>query len=247
LFWAGARQSVLDGKVQSVAIMGAGVVRETTHGAEHGGGDETQFIAALRAGEEPAFVQLIDRYHAGLVRLAHVFVRDAAVAEEVAQETWLGVLCGLNRFEARSSLKRWISSILINGAKTRAMRERRSIPFSALTDDTGLESFAPSVDPERFSPDDAERCRGGWVSFPRDWHNSPDEEVLSRETQNHIHGCIEALPVSQRDVVLLRDVHGMTADETCALLRISEGNQRVLLHRGRAKVRGALELYLSGT
>src|ERR1700746_2476518 len=115
--------------------MGAGAVRETTHATGHGPGDETQFIAALRAGEESAFVELIDRYHAGLVRLAHVFVRDAAVAEEVVQEAWLAVLRGLDRFEARSSLKRWISSILINEAKTRAMRERRSIPFSALTDD----------------------------------------------------------------------------------------------------------------
>jgi RNA polymerase sigma-70 factor, ECF subfamily len=227
--------------------MGPSAVRETTHDTGPGGVDETQFIAALRAGEGPAFVELVDRYHASMVRLAHVFVRDAAIAEQVVQETWLGVLRGLDRFEARSSLKRWISSILINGAKTRAMRERRSIPFSAPTDDTGLEPFAPSVDPERFWPDDAERWRGGWVSFPRDWqHKSPDEHVLSQETQNHIHACIEALPVSQRDVVLLRDVHGLTADETCSLLRISEGNQRVLLHRGHAKVRRALELYLTG-
>jgi RNA polymerase sigma-70 factor, ECF subfamily len=225
----------------------AGAVRGTTRGAEYGGGDETQFIAALRAGEETAFVELIDRYHAGMVRLAHVFVRDAAIAEEVVQEAWLGVLRGLDRFEAHSSLRRWISSILINRAKTRAARERRSIPFSALTDDTGVESFESSVEPERFRPDDAEQWRGGWVSFPREWNNGPDEQILSQETQNHIHACIEALPVSQRDVVVLRDVHGFSAEETCSLLRISEVNQRVLLHRGRAKVRGALEQYLSGT
>ena len=227
--------------------MGSGAVRETTDDTARGGGDETQFIAALRAGEEPAFVELIDRYHAGMVRLAGVFVRDAAVAEEVVQEAWLGVLRGLHHFDARSSLKRWISTILINRAKTRAVRERRSIPFSALLDDTALEWFAPSVEPERFRPDDAERWRGGWVSFPRDWHKSPDEHVLSQETQNHIHACIEALPVSQRDVVLLRDVHGLSAEETCSLLRNTEVNQRVLLHRGRAKVRRALELYFSGT
>jgi RNA polymerase sigma-70 factor, ECF subfamily len=227
--------------------MGAGAVRDTTHDTGHGGGDETQFISALRAGEEPAFVELIDRYHAGMVRLARVFVRDAAVAEEVVQEAWLGVLRGLHRFDARSSLKRWISTILINRAKTRAVRERRSIPFSALTDDTGFELFEPSVEPERFRSDDAEQWRGGWVSFPRDWTSAPDEQLLSQETQKHIHACIDALPASQRDVVLLRDVHGLTADEICSLLRISEVNQRVLLHRGRAKVRRALELYLSGT
>jgi RNA polymerase sigma-70 factor (ECF subfamily) len=227
--------------------MGPSAIRETTHDTEHGRGDETQFIAALRAGEEPAFVELIDRYHAGLVRLAHVFVPDAAVADEVVQEAWLGVLRGLHRFDARSSLKRWISTILINRAKTRAVRERRSIPFSALTDDTGFELFESSVEPERFRSDDAEQWRGGWVSFPRDWTNAPDEQLLSEETQNHIHACIDALPDNQRDVVLLRDVHGLTADETCSLLRISEVNQRVLLHRGRAKVRRALELYLSGT
>jgi RNA polymerase sigma-70 factor (ECF subfamily) len=223
--------------------MGAGVVRETMHGAEHGGGDETQFIAALRAGEESAFVELIDRYHAHMVRLAHVFVRDAAVADEVVQEAWLGVLRGIDRFEAHSSLRRWISSILINRAKTRAARERRSVPFSALTDDIGSQSFEPSVEPEHFRPDAAEQWRGGWVSFPRDWNNAPDEQVLSQETQNHIHACIDALPDSQRDVVVLRDVHGLTADETCRLLRISEVNQRVLLHRGRAKVRRALKRY----
>src|SRR6266568_1345585 len=189
--------------------MGAGAVRETTHDAEHDGADETQFIAALRAGEESAFVELIDRYHAGMVRLAHVFVRDAAIAEEVVQEAWLGVLRGLDRFEAHSSLRRWISSILINRAKTRAARERRSIPFSALADETGLESFEPSVEPERFRPDDAERWRGGWVSFPSEWNNAPDEQVLSHETQNHIHACIDALPANQRDVVVLRDVHGL--------------------------------------
>jgi RNA polymerase sigma-70 factor (ECF subfamily) len=221
--------------------MGAGAVRETAHETGHGGGDETQFIAALRAGEEPAFVELIDRYHAGMVRLACVFVRDAAIAEEVVQEAWLGILRGLDRFEARSSLKRWISSILIKGAKTRAIRERRTIPFSALTGGTALESFAPSVETERLRRDDAERWRGGWVSFPDDWNKAPDEQVLSQETQNHIHACIDALPDNQRDVVLLRDVHGLTADETCSLLRISEVNQRVLLHRGRAKVRRALE------
>ncbi len=226
--------------------MGTGAVRETTHDTGHGGGDETQFIAALRAGQEPAFVELIDRYHAGMVRLAQMFVRDAAVAEEVVQEAWLGVLHGLARFEARSSLKRWISTILINRAKTRATRERRSIPFSELWGEAGPEPFEPSVAPERFRPEDT-AWRGGWVSFPLGWNAAPDERLLAQEVQTQIRASIDSLPDSQRQVVVLRDVHGMTADETCSLLQISDVNQRVLLHRGRSKVRRAIELYLTGS
>jgi RNA polymerase sigma-70 factor (ECF subfamily) len=175
-----------------------------------------------------------------------VFVRDASIAEEVVQETWLAVLRGLDRFEARSSLKRWISSILVNCAKTRATRERRSIPFSAVWDH-GAEPFDPSVEPERFRPDDAPQWQGGWVSFPQSWNDAPDERVLSQETQSQIRACIDTLPASQREVVVLRDVHGFTAEETCSVLQISDVNQRVLLHRGRSKVRRALELYLTGT
>ena len=226
--------------------MGGDPIREATHEAMSPHGDDTQLIAALRAGEESAFVLLIDRYHAGMVRIAQGFVRDAAVAEEVVQEAWLGVLRGLDRFEARSSLKRWISSILINGAKTRATRERRSIPFSALWDDPGAEPFEPSVEPERFRPEDSARA-GGWVSFPHGWNAAPDERFLSQEAQNQIRACIDALPSGQRQVVALRDVHGMSAEETCNLLQISEVNQRVLLHRGRSKVRRAIELYRAGT
>ena len=208
--------------------------------------DETLFIEALRAGDELAFIALIDRYQAGLLRLARVFVRDASVAEEVVQEAWLAVLRGLERFEARSSLKRWISSILVNCAKTQATRERRSIPFSAVWE-PGADPSDPSVEPERFRPDDAPQWPGGWVSFPRSWNDAPDACVLSHETQSQVRACIDALPASQREVVVLRDVHGFTAQETCSALHISEVNQRVLLHRGRAKVRRALELYLTGT
>src|SRR5713101_1995295 len=175
--------------------MGAGAVRETTHDTGHGGGDETQFIAALRAGEESAFVLLIDRYHAGMVRIAQMFVRDAAVAEEVVQEAWLGVLHGLARFEARSSLKQWISTILVNRAKTRAAHERRTIPFSALWDETGAVPYEASVAPERFRPDDA-AWPGGWVSFPHGWDAAPDERFLSQEAQTEIRSCIDALPSS---------------------------------------------------
>jgi RNA polymerase sigma-70 factor, ECF subfamily len=224
--------------------MGVKVRREAVR--DGGLDDETHLIAALRAGEESAFVLLIDRYHAGMVRIAQMFVRDAAVAEEVVQEAWLGVLRGLARFEARSSLKQWISTILINRAKTRATRERRSIPFSALWDESGAEFFEASIEPERFRPEDS-AWPGGWVSFPHGWNAAPDERFLSQEAQTEIRACIDALPGGQRQVVVLRDVHGMSAQETCNLLQISEVNQRVLLHRGRSKVRRAIELYLAGT
>ena len=208
---------------------------EATRGAATHTDDETEFVQALRAGNELAFVALIDRYQPGMLRLARLIVRDVSVAEEVVQEAWLAVLRGLHRFEARSSLKWWISSILVNGAKTRATRERRSIPFSAVWD-PGADPSDPSVEPERFRHDDAPS-----------WNDAPDECVLSKETQSQIRACIDALPASQREVVVLRDVHGFTAGETCAVLQISEVNQRVLLHRGRSKVRRALELHLTGT
>src|SRR5438270_2595067 len=180
-----------------------------------------------------------------MLRLARVFVRDVSVAEEVVQEAWLAVLRGLHRFEARSSLKSWISSILVNRAKTRATRERRSVPFSAVWD-PGADPSDSSVEPKRFRPDDAPQWPGGWVSFPRSWSEGPDDQLLSKETQTQVRACIDALPANQRAVIELRDVHGFSAEETCTVLRISEVNQRVLLHRGRFTVRRALELYLSG-
>src|SRR3984893_15389583 len=143
---------------------------EAARGGPPDTADEAHFVAALRAGDELAFVALIDRYQPGMLRLARVFVRDASVAEEVVQEAWLAVLHGLHRFEARSSLKWWISSILVNGAKTRATRERRSIPFSARWD-PGADPSDPSVEHERFRHDDARRWPGGWMSFPPSWND----------------------------------------------------------------------------
>src|SRR5256886_13276071 len=164
---------------------------EAKGGAASHTDDETEFIQALRAGDELAFVALIDRYQPGMLRLARVFVRDVSVAEEVVQEAWLAVLRGLERFEARSSLKRWISSILVNCAKTQATRERRSIPFSAVWD-PGAEPFDPSVEPERFRPDDAPQWPGGWVSFSPSWSDGPDDWLLSQETQSEVRACIDA-------------------------------------------------------
>jgi len=203
--------------------------------------DDLRMIEALRSGNEAAFVSLIDRYHASLLRLAMVFVPSQAVAEEVVQEAWMGVLQGLNRFEGRSSLKTWIFRILTNCAKTRAQREGRSVPFSSLPEfNSNLPE--PAVDPERFRGPD-QQWPGTWVSFPHTWDEIPEERMLSQETIARIQEAIDDLPPGQRQVITLRDIEGWASDEICTLLGVSEANQRVLLHRARSKVRRALEKY----
>jgi RNA polymerase sigma-70 factor (ECF subfamily) len=204
--------------------------------------DDLRLVRALRNGDEAAFTSLLDRYHALLVRLATMYVPDRAVAEEVAQETWLGVLRGIHRFEGRSSLKTWIFSILIHCAKTRGQREGRSIPFSTLWD-PDTEPAEPAVEPERFRPL-GDQWAHGWVFFPQSWDDIPEERFLSRETRSVVQQAIERLPPSQREVITLRDMEGWTAGEVCNTLGISETNQRVLLHRARSSVRRALEHYL---
>jgi RNA polymerase sigma-70 factor (ECF subfamily) len=195
---------------------------------------DTEIVAALKRGDESVFAELVDAYSPGLMRMAQMFVRDRAVAEEVVQETWLGVLRGIDRFEGRSSLKTWIFRILMNTAKTRAQREARSIPFSAAVRDD-----EPSVDPDRFLGPD-HRCAGAWMMGPSDWR-TPEEELLQGETREAILHAIDQLPESQRAVITLRDVEGFPAEEVSAALGISDGNQRVLLHRARSKVRRAIE------
>lgn len=199
--------------------------------------EDRALIAALRAGDEGAFAGLVDRYGASMLRLARTFVSSQAVAEEVVQETWLGVLKGLDRFEGRSSLKTWIFRILANVARTRGQRESRSLPFSALAT---TESDEPAVDPSRFGPD------GMWQAPPASWQDVPEEHLLSHETLGAIDAAIAALPETQRAVITLRDVNGWSSDEVCNALEISETNQRVLLHRARSKVRGALEAQMAG-
>lgn len=203
--------------------------------------EDLQMVEALRNGNESAFVSLIGRYHARMLRLAMVFVPSQAVAEEVVQEAWMGVLQGLNRFEGRSSLKTWIFRILTNRAKTRAQREGRSVPFSSLPE-FNIDFPEPAVDPDRFKGPD-KQWPGSWVSFPRSWDEIPEERILSQETLARIQDAIDALPPGQREVITLRDIEGLPSDETCNLLGVSEANQRVLLHRARCRVRRALERY----
>lgn len=205
--------------------------------------NEAALVASLQAGDEAAFAALVDRYHASLVRLARMYVRDPAVAEEVAQETWLAVLNGIDRFEGRSSLKTWIFRILTNRAKTRGARERRSVPFSAVAD---VDSDEPVVDPERFQPE-GDRYPGGWKESPQPWEGDPEERLLADEARALILEAIDQLPPNQRAVITLRDIEGFSSDETRNVLELSETNQRVLLHRARSKVRRALEQYLGET
>jgi RNA polymerase sigma-70 factor (ECF subfamily) len=195
---------------------------------------DAALAAALRAGDEAAFRGLVLRHHAALVRLARASVSSHAVAEEVAQETWLAVIQGIDRFEGRSSLKSWIFAILVNRARSRGVREQRIVPMSSLGGDG---DDGPAVDADRFVAA-GQRWGGHWSSPPVPWEE-PAERLIAKE-------AIERLPTQQRAVVSLRDVEGWSSAEVCALMELSEGNQRVLLHRGRARVRAALEDHFGG-
>lgn len=206
--------------------------------------DETELIHGLRRRDEHAFVTLVERYHTALLRLAQLYVADRAAAEEVVQETWIGVLKGIDRFEGRASFKTWLFRILTNIAKTRGVRESRSIPFSELWDaDAEAEPFELAVEPDRFLPPDHPRGPGHWANDPQPWGDHPEERLLSRETRAQIQAAIDTLPPAQREVITLRDIGGWSSEEVCNTLKISETNQRVLLHRARSKVRRALESY----
>src|SRR3954465_3001980 len=195
---------------------------------------DAEIVAALKRGDESVFADLVDAYSPGLLRMARMFVRDQAVAEDVVQDTWIAVLRGISRFEGRSSLKTWIYRILINTAKTRGQREARSIPFSATA-----ASEEAAVDPDRFQTEEHRRA-GGWLIGPSEWP-TPEEELLQGETRAAILAAIEELPDSQRAVITMRDVEGFGTEEVSEALGITDGNQRVLLHRARAKVRRAIE------
>ena len=194
-------------------------------------------LDALKAGDAAAFEALLDRYHGPLLRVALGYVRDREAAEDAVQETWLRVLAGLDRFEGRSTLRTWIFGILLNVARSRRRQDRRLLPFSALfrRDEPGSE---PIVDPDRFN------AEGRWTSLPDKWEVLPEARLMSREVLDRVGAAIDELPPKLREVILLRDVGGWSAEEAASLLGISEANQRVRLHRARGHVRRVLEEYL---
>jgi RNA polymerase sigma-70 factor (ECF subfamily) len=199
-------------------------------------------VEALRAGDETAFMMLVERYQPAMLRIARMYVSTRAVAEDVVQDAWVGVLKGLDRFEGRSSLRTWIFRILVNTAKTRGQREARSVPFSSVwAADPEVE---PSADPDRFLSLGHPGSPGRWAEPPTGWASTPEERLLSKETLAEVSRAIDALPPNQREVITMRDVLGWTSADVRNALDISETNQRVILHRARAKVRRALEGYL---
>jgi RNA polymerase sigma-70 factor (ECF subfamily) len=192
---------------------------------------EQELVERLRAGDEDAFAELVRRYHRLMMRVARGYVRSDAVAEEVVQESWLAVLRGIERFEGRSSFKTWLLRIVANRAMTSGARESRSVPVE------------PSVSADHFVPE-GEPGAGAWASPPEPW---PEDRLLAEETRSVIERAIAELPPTQAAVVTMRDVEGLSSEEVQEALDITAGNQRVLLHRGRQKVRAALEAYLSPT
>jgi RNA polymerase sigma-70 factor, ECF subfamily len=203
--------------------------------------EEVELLAKLRAGDERAFEALVNRHYGTMLAVAQTYVRSRAVAEEVVQEAWLGVIKGLDRFEGRSSLATWIMRIVVNIAKTRGGREARSIPYASLAG----EEDEPAVEPDRFrGPGDG--FPGHWRAYPADWQRLPEDALLQHETLRVTVEAIADLPAAQRTVITMRDIQGCPAEEVCDVLGVSEGNQRVLLHRARSRVRAALERHFDG-
>ncbi len=196
-----------------------------------------ELIALLRKGDEHAFMSLVERLQPMMLRVARMYVSSHAVAEEVVQEAWLGVLQGIDRFEGRSSLRTWILRIVSNIAKTKGQREGRSVPFASLGGD---DLDGPAFDPDRFLGP-GEEWAGHWSTMPTDWQGMPESRLNSSETFGVIRTAIDSLPPMQAEVIRLRDVLGWSSEEVRNALDLTETNQRVLLHRARAKVRRALE------
>lgn len=201
--------------------------------------DDQRIIAGLRAGDETAFTEMVDRYNGSLVRVAMRYVPSRAVAEEVVQDTWIGVIEGIDRFEGRSTIKTWLYKILIYKARARGERERRTVPLSALAGDES----APSVPTERFRGSDA-LWAGHWATPPRRWDGDAEERALAGEARSVIDAAIAVMPLAQREVIVMRDLSGFSSVAVCELLGLTEANQRVLLHRARSRVRAVLESYL---
>lgn len=195
------------------------------------GTSEATLVRRLREGDEAAFREVFDAHHATLVRLASAFVKSPSIAEEIAQDTWVAVLDALGSFEERSTFKTWIVRIAINRAKTRAARDGRQVPLD--------DEPAPSVDPSRFGP------LGTFKQLPARWDETPESLLARVEVRAAIERCLEDLPPAQRAVVTLRDLEGWSSEEVCNALDLSESNQRVLLHRGRGRLRDALDAVLA--
>lgn len=203
--------------------------------------EEVELLARLRAGDERAFEALVVRHYGTMLAVARTYVSSRAVAEEVVQEAWLGVLKGLDAFEGRSSLATWIMRIVANIAKTRGVREARSVPYASLAP----EGEDVAVDRARFrGPGDA--FPGHWRAYPANWSRLPEEVLHERDTLRVAMDAIAELPPAQRAVITMRDVQGCGPEEVCVVLELSDGNQRVLLHRARSRVRAALERHLDG-
>jgi RNA polymerase sigma-70 factor (ECF subfamily) len=200
--------------------------------------DDAELVRRVRAGDRAAFAGLVRRHGGALLRFARVFVRDESVAEEVVQDTWMAVLDGLDGFEGRASFKTWLYRILANRARSRASREGRSVPFSALP---GREDDESALDAERFD------AAGMWRDPPVGWTDeTPERLALEAETRGVMEAAVAALPPAQRAVLVLRDEDGLETEEICNLLDLTVTNQRVLLHRARARVRQALEAHMRG-
>jgi len=201
-----------------------------------------QLVDRLRAGDEAAFESLIDAYHGQMVRVAHAYVSDDDIAEEVVQETWAAALDGLDDFEGRSSLKTWLFAILTNKAKKRGKRDAREPNWSSISDE---QLDGELTDRAQFDSDGRFDADGHWSSPPADWQSDPEQELLRNDLRDQLIHAIEALPPRQQVVVTLRDVHGWSPEEVCDVLDVSDANQRVLLHRGRDKVRETMESHLA--
>jgi RNA polymerase sigma-70 factor, ECF subfamily len=212
---------------------------DASAGLPSGSPEEERLVAALAAGDERTFQELFRGKYRLMKRVARGYVDSDETADEVVQETWLAVLSGIDRFEGRSSLNSWIFSILVNLARKRGVRERRTVPRSALGPGDGEES---SVDADRFQSDDA-AWPGHWATPPRPWQR-PERRLLSLEVRGHLRQALAQLPERYRTVVALRDVEGCSAQEVCEMLELSQENQRVLLHRGRSRLREALDAYI---
>jgi RNA polymerase sigma-70 factor (ECF subfamily) len=215
------------------------VTEESQPAGRYGILDEADLLDRLRAGDEPLFREVVEKLTPVLLRLARGYTPTASAAQDAVQDTWLVVLDKLDTFEGRSSLKTWTCGILVNKARRSGVKESRTLPFSSAWRD----DRSPAVDPSRFHSRGSSGPAGTWSNPPVSWDQMPEERLASQEMQRVIHAAIAGLPIRQREVITARDVVGMDAPEAAAILNLTSGNQRVLLHRARSKVRATLEQY----